>query len=394
MHFQILDDKEECLGIYVDGRIEQEYSSILLTHTWGYSSSLYGQDVQYAQVYCNGQSLGEACPEDLKPEWKRVSSKLRAFLKSFSVSKISLSDHCFFDLVPQRFLLEFYEIKNLIAQSVFERYEKPKNYDFLVDVIAMADDLGLQDLNINQDVLRNDLASAQARAFWKKLPQLQPRVRYNAFGTKTGRLTTHKNSFPILTLNKEFRKVLTPRNDWFVELDFNAAELRTLLALSGKPQPTEDLHEWNIKNVFRSLVTRDEAKKRVFAWLYNPESEDHLLNRAYDRDTVVQKYFTGSQVRTICHREIPSDEFHALNYIVQSTSSDIFLERAIKVWKYLRDKKSCISLLIHDSLLLDLRDDEKDILPEILNIFSDTPFGKYLVGIKAGRNFGDMKELR
>jgi len=394
MHFQILDDKEQCLGVYADGRIEKDYSNVPLTHTWGYSPSLYGQDIQYAQIYCNGMTLDEACPEDLKADWLRVSSKLRAFLRSFAAAKISLDEHCFYDLVPERFLLEFYEVKNQITQSVFRRFSKPANYNLLRDVTAMTHEVGLQRLNINREALRGDLASHQARAFWKKAPQIQPRVRYNAFGTKTGRLTTHKNSFPILTLNKNFRKVLTPQNDWFVEIDYNAAELRTLLALSGQAQPTEDIHDWNKENVYRGIPTREEAKKRIFAWLYNPSSNDYLSDRAYDRDGVLKKYYDGEKVTTVFDREIPADKHHALNYIVQSTSSDIFLERAVEVWKFLKDKKSSISLLIHDSLLLDISDDEKFVLPEILNIFSDTPFGKYLVGVKAGRNFGDMKELR
>ena len=92
--------------------------------------------------------------------------------------------------------------------------------------------------------------------------------------------------------------MIEPTNDFFIELDFNAAELRTLIALQGKTQPREDIHEWNIKNVYRGLVTREEAKKRIFAWLYNPDSKDYLSSRAYDRGSVVQKYFTQGQVRT------------------------------------------------------------------------------------------------
>ena len=394
MLFQALDDKRECVGVYHDGQIKYGEVPSGLTHTWGFSPHFYDKEIEYAQLYCGGKQLSEVCPEEWREDWEKISFRLRAFLRSLSEAQISLTDHCFFHLVPERFLLEFCELKTRIAESVFEKYPKPENYNFLVDVVAMTHELGHQTLNINKEALRSDLASTRARALWKKLPVLEPRVKYNPFGTKTGRLTTYKNSFPVLTLDKEFRSILKPRNDWFVELDYNAAELRTLLALSGKEQPVEDIHDWNIKNVFEEPTTREQAKKRVFSWLYNPEAEDALLDRAYDREAVLQKYFNGQEVTTACNRVIPSDDFHALNYIVQSTTSDIFLERAVKVWQYLRDKKSSISLLIHDSLLLDLCDDERSLLPEILNIFSNTSMGKYRVGVQAGKCCGEMKEVK
>jgi hypothetical protein len=46
-----------------------------------------------------------------------------------------------------------------------------------------------------------------------------------------------------------------------LEFDFNAAELRVLLGLLEKEQPQQDIHEWNINNVYRGLITREDAKK-------------------------------------------------------------------------------------------------------------------------------------
>ncbi len=77
----------------------------------------------------------------------------------------------------------------------------------------------------------------RARNFTQKLSKISLSCDYNIFGTKTGRLTTKKNSFPILTMDKKFRKVVTPTNGWLVSLDFNGAELRTFLALSDMEQP-------------------------------------------------------------------------------------------------------------------------------------------------------------
>ena len=218
--------------------------------------------------------------------------------------------------------------------------------------------------------------------------------KFNPFGTKTGRLTTEPGSFPILTLNKKYRSVVEPVNDFFIELDFNAAELRTLMALQGKSQPQEDIHEWNIKNVYRGLVTREEAKKRIFAWLYNPDSKDYLSSRAYDRGSVVQKYFTQGQVTTFWNKIIPSKERTALNYIIQSTCAENVLRQMIKVNNYLEDKSSFVAFPVHDSIILDLKFEERYLLPDIIKIFGDTALGKFLVNVRAGKDFGNLKKLK
>jgi hypothetical protein len=207
-------------------------------------------------------------------------------------------------------------------------------------------------------------------------------------------LATGPGSFPILTMKKEFRSVIKPTNDCFLELDFNAAELRTVLALNGQEQPSMDLHEWNIKNIYRDLGTREEAKKRVFAWLYNPNSKDKLTNRYYDRGLVKDRFFSNGEINTIFNRKIEADDYHAFNYIIQSTTSDLFMEQMIKVHDFLKDKKSFIAFLIHDSLVIDFDKSELDHINEIRQIFPQTIFGDFRSSIKIGKNYGEMKEWK
>ena len=392
MLFQTLDDKKDCVGIYQDDLVFNGDLSDDLTHTWSYSGFLSGREVEYAKLYCGGTTLDKACPEALRERWERSSSKLKAFIKSFGTARVSLDENCFFDLVPKKFLIEFCQIKNQICEHIFDNYERPENYDYLVSLTEIIKDMKHRRLNINPKNL--SMFRADHRKFIQKLNKIQHSCKFNIYGTKTGRLTTEPKSFPILTLKKELRCVIEPHNDYFVELDFNAAELRTLISLQGKPQPEEDIHEWNIQNVYRGLVTRNEAKTRIFAWLYNPESQDYLSSRAYDRESVVRKHFTQGQVRTFWDKVIPSEERTALNYIIQSTCAENVLRQMIKVSNYLKGCKSYVAFPIHDSIVLDLSKEDKERLPEIIDIFSNTALGKFKVNVGAGINFGNLERLK
>jgi len=395
MLFQSLDDKIHCIGIYYDGKLVFDEIPTGLTATWNYCTGIKStrEEVEYAQLYCGGKSLSEACPEPLRADWERIEAKMRAFIRSFVEAGVSFTEHCFYDLVPPKFLLEYCDLKNQICEHVFETYEKPDNYEFLANLSFMAEDISMNSLNLQPNALKGELQITKVRRFWKKLLNAPTNIKYNIFGTRTGRLTTAKSSFPILTMDKDFRKVIKPKNDWFVELDFNAAELRTLLALSGKKQPEEDLHEWNLKNIFKGEGTREEAKKRIFAWLYNPNSRDYESSKAYDRGGVVDEYWDGEEIITPFDRAIKADKGHALNYIIQSTTSDLLLSQMIAVNKFLEGKDSHVSFCIHDNVVLDMTEEDCKKLPEIVRIFANTKLGKYKVNVRAGKNFGEMKEI-
>jgi len=391
MIFQILDNKTECKTLYADGTLYKEAPADL-KGTWEYKPNL-PPEVEFAKLYCKGSPIGDACPEHLKSEWAKASGKLKAYLNSFMQAKISLEEHCFYDLVPQHFLLDFYEVKNKITKHIFDTYEKPENYDFLLQLAEVVEDIKSRPLNLRMNKLNHMGHQLATRNFLKRLKKADKHIKYNIFGTKTGRLTTQPKSFPVLTLKKEYRSILAPNNDLYVELDFNAAELRTLLALCGKEQPKEDIHEWNAKNVFRGYVTRKEAKERIFAWLYNPDSKDYLANRSYDRIAVKEKHWDGKIVTTPYGRKIEADEFHALNYLIQSTTADMVLRQVIKVYDLLKDSKSYIAFTMHDSLVIDLAKEDKALLKNIFDIFAETDLGNFGTSIRAGKNFGDMKEM-
>jgi len=87
-------------------------------------------------------------------------------------------------------------------------------------------------------------------------------------------------------------------------------------------------------------------------------------------------------------------ERRALNYIIQSTSSDLFLRQMIKVDKMLEGKKSFIAFSVHDSLVMDFAEEDIHLLEPIIEEFSDTPLGKYLTNVSMGKNYGNMRKIK
>jgi hypothetical protein len=391
MIFQTLDDKSECIGVYVDGQLHFDNIPNNLTTTWKYTGSLVNmEDVEFVGLWTNGRTLEDCCPDEHAEELKRCQNKLHAYLKSFKIAKINMRDHCIFDMIPQDFLMRFCEVKNVITEHVKDNWDKPKNYQHLHDTYKLLHKIKYQKLNLSTQDCRQILTSSRDRSKAKALMSNYCYVDYNLFGTVTGRLTTKPESFPILTLKKEMRQMIKPNNDLFVCLDYNGAEVRTLLELCNEEQPDLDIHEWNSRHLFEQEVAREECKVRFFAWLYDPSSDDIKSNQ-YDRKKVLDKWYTKGYINTPYGRHIKVEERKALNYLLQSTTSDRVLAKAVVIDKFLVENKctSYISHIVHDELVIDYSDEDRKHIPQIKEIFEDG----YLCNLTAGKDYYNLKDL-
>ena len=392
MLFQTFDDKEKCVLVYQDGALHKAADVDALSSTWSYANYLKHQSIEYAQIWTLGASLEEVCPPHLTSALQEAQARLKALIRSCGEARVNLNDVCFYDLAPKAFLLEWGDLKNQICSHVFKEWEKPPIYDHMLNTVKVINEIKYQPISIN--LARMKKTSVKDRNMFKLVANSEKAIVYNPFKTITGRLATRSGTFPALTLAKEYRQIMTPTNEWLLELDFNAAELRTACALLGHEQPQEDIHDWNIQHVFKGAISREEAKKRTFGWLYNPDFQDSVLNQIYNRDKIRDKYFSGTAIVTDFERKIKCDEYHALNYIIQSTAADILFEQMYKVWRYLEDKKSFIKFCNHDSIMIDLAPEDESCVNEIKDIFAKTRYGHFKINCLGGKNWGQMKPLR
>ena len=394
MLFQVLDNKRDCVGYYAQNAIHAVREIPLEGSTWDYSTHLRGNQYEIARIYSHGATITDVCPEDMKEDWEKIKKTLKSCLKAFNTSALNMDENCFYDLVPEYFLYQYLEAKNKITKHVLDTHERPENYQHTHNLVEMVTDIRGRHLNVDLAPIKHLLSSVKGQNFRRTVQTVRHTCDYNPWGTVTGRLAANPKSFPILTMGKEFRSCIKPNNDWLLELDFNAAELRVLLALSGQEQPQNDIHDWNVKNVFGGSLSREEAKVKTFAWLYS-SNENKDLERLYTKDLVRNKYWDGFKIKTDYGRIMENvDEHHALNYIVQSTTIDMVHEQAYKVYELLKGRKSNIAFLIHDAVYIDLAEEDRYEILNLLDTFKKTRYDMFKVNVSVGRNLGELKELK
>ena len=357
--------------------------------TWFYDStdsgSLYVEAIAVAKVE-------DYLPFSMELRWISSRKKMQAHKKALDICKIKSDNLC--DVLPEDLIVEYYSLLNIATENYVKKNNVSSFHTHLSSVASLLEKIKGQRINLDfRNVDQSVLANPRNKKIISKIENNLKHIDYDLNGSKTGRLTTKPNSIPILTLKKELRGIIKPTNDIFAEFDFNAAEARVLLALSNNVQPDEDIHDWNIKNVFRGVGTRTEAKQRFFAWLYNPESTDCLLDQHYDKSKILKDSYDGKYVKTIFQRKIESDSFHSLNYLIQSTCADLVLEQAVKLNNLLKGRNSKIAFIVHDYIVMDISEKDLNMMTSMLSCFSETRLGKFKVNLSGGKDFGSMKKI-
>lgn len=391
MIFQTFDSKNECAAVFANnqlsGMAQVDFSS--LNRTWAWAPYL-PSGIDFAKIYVGGKELDEVCPEEYKEEYEKASSKLKALYRSFLLAKINLNENCFYDLVSKGFLEDYAKVKTKICDWVFQNVEKPSNHDYLVRLQEVLHDISTRRLCIDSAAMNSEKHKKKVRDFIERMRSYPRKIVYDPFSVKTGRLTTTKDSFPILRFDKDLRRFIKPNNDMFLEIDYNAADLRSLFFIQGKEQPPIDIHDWNIQNIFGKDTDRDLAKKMMFGWLYDFEKRDDRLEKVYSRDYLLREHWDGKAVQNPFGRTIECDRDHAIPYLVQSTTADYVGRKLIEIFDLLKGKKSYLAFSIHDSIVIDFDWSERKLIFQILEIVRKDGF---VATMKAGKDFENLKVI-
>lgn len=220
----------------------------------------------------------------------------------------------------------------------------------------------------------------------------------------TSRPTNAFNSVNFVAIPKgeDFRKCFLPKNDYFVEFDFDGYHLRLIAEMVGYTLTEEPAHEQFAKMYFNKKEISHEdyikAKQINFHAIYGkiPEEYKHLEffqkltkyikdlwktfeNQGYIEDPISGRHYTV---------DLPDmNPPKLMSYLIQSveTSRNVLILK--ELLKTLQNKKSKIILYTYDAIIIDFsKEDTRETLEIIEKIMSSD--GKYPVKFKYSKDLG------
>ena len=219
--------------------------------------------------------------------------------------------------------------------------------------------------------------------------------------TATGRISStdpNLQNIPTRTdLGKKLRKVFKAEkaNSIFIDADYSQIELRVLAHMSNDKimvkafNEDSDIHTICASQIFGvpveevSKQLRSRAKAVNFGIVYGI-SDFGLSEQVGIKRKEAKQYIENGYVETLCNRRRYIPELKSNNYMVrkfgdraamntpiQGTAADIMKIAMISVYKKLKQNKlkSKLVLQIHDELLIETYDEEKE---EVINILKSS----------------------
>ncbi len=257
--------------------------------------------------------------------------------------------------------------------------------------------------------------------------------------TRTGRLSSIEPNLQNIPARDEegrmIRKAFLPCNEIFLSADYSQMELRVLAHVSGSSElqqafiNDEDIHTRvaaDIYDVSMNEVTklqRKTAKAVIFGIVYgisgfglgenleiSPAEARQFINKYYElypgvksyMDNIVALAYKDGYVKTLFNRKRVIEELQnknfmvrqsgeriALNTPIQGTSADIMKIAMVKIFEEMKEKKlkSKMLLQVHDELIFDVVEEEKEILEELVRRIMETCV-KLDVPFKVSHDYG------
>lgn len=228
-------------------------------------------------------------------------------------------------------------------------------------------------------------------------PETNPGILYTNYNFKTT-TTRPSNSFnginfAALNKNNGVRKCFIPFNDLLLEIDISAYHPTILAQLIGYEFETEDIHG-EFAKMYK--VDYNEAKHKTFQQLYGGVFKEYKHLEFFQKvEQFTEKIWDEFNNKGFIQHPISKFKFYKnnldqmnpqklLNYYLQHSETVINIEILWQVIPLMLKTKSKLILYVYDSILIDWDRNEKELINNIIDIFSSK---KLNIKINQGKNY-------
>ncbi len=358
------------------------------------------------------------------------------YTSNFEIEKV----YSFENIIWSR---EQYEITERNVYDYFGGVTIPKNIPYIMDVYLRQnhiDDLELASIKrfFEKDIITHWLSereiyfknSVSELNLIEKQGLLFCKVKYSNKRAITNRIYSHDDYFNIQNLPKqsEIRNEIISRyknNGNIVVFDFISFEARIAIYSTSNKDfihkfKLQDIHEYIAKIIFnKSKISREErniGKKFNHALLYGGGEEKlrSILKEFVPEEKFIQTYdniilelkpiIELSESINEQNKELgyiinpygtiirPRKNYAAFNNFIQSTASEIVIDKLFKIKNYIKDTKINFMYQVFDSFVFDISNSEMNRIDDILKILVHNLKMDFPVEYKIGKTLMDCTD--
>lgn len=282
-----------------------------------------------------------------------------------------------------------YEMHEQIYNEYSTLIGKEQNVEFYKQYVNLYQEIESNGIKVEKTILD----------FFEITPELSVRngiiySLYNLYNI-TCRPTNSFNGINFLALNKEngCRASFVPKNDVFLEFDFDSYHLRLIANLIGYEFKEQSIHKELGKYYFgREELTEEEyneSKKITFQNIYGGVKSEYVEIPFFQKMNEYIRSLSNDYVLLPSGRKIKVDEnmnpLKAFNYCIQNLETVNNVKVLSQIIKTVKQNSSEIVLVVYDSFLVDFSFQEGGkILSEIKKIIESND---HYVKVKYGDNY-------
>lgn len=302
------------------------------------------------------------------------------------------------DIIPLTVWANILKRYNIALWDMWDKYQvyiETETYEFMLTMLTTLGNIERSGMKINRNLLETNFGEKVLRTFKNDIIYSE----YNPY-TATGRPSNRFGGINFAALNKTdgTREMFISRypEGRLVQMDFEAYHLHLIAEELGVELPKwTSIHTELAKMYFNTnLITEEmyaESKQRTFEVMYGQTDETYGFE-LFEKIKAFRSKFTGSRIRLpngkLIEVESPNPS-KMFNYYVQSLEVVRTIPKLESVLKVIRGTPNHLILYTYDSILLDMKEPNNEILNSIK--FTLEEDGKYPVRVSEGRTYKEIK---